>query len=106
MQHRGRNRLALLFPLSLLLGLIPAVSCRSSSPSSSSDSGEESSSARDCPEPENPFGEGSGHYAGFEWAAESGSGTCNGKSQSFIEGCEEYENQEDEYQECEAKKRH
>lgn len=31
-------------------------------------------------------------------------GTCGGNSQSFIEGCEEYESQEAEYQDCEAKK--
>jgi len=40
-------------------------------------------------EPENPYATGSGHYAGFEWAERTG-GVCNGNSQSFNEGCEEY----------------
>jgi hypothetical protein len=77
------------------------VGCRSSAPSNSSDS---SGDAVNCTEPENPYDEGSGHYAGYEWAQSSGSGTCGGNSQSFIEGCEEYESQEAKYQECEAKK--
>ena len=80
------------------------VACKSSAPSNSSDSRGEAASAPNCTEPENPYDEGSGHYAGYEWAQSSGSGTCGGNSQSFIEGCEEYENQEAEYQECEAKK--
>jgi len=37
----------------------------------------------------NPYDEGSGHYAGYEWAAETGGG-CSGNSESFNEGCEEY----------------
>ncbi|MBU1124126.1 hypothetical protein KJ652_06100 [Patescibacteria group bacterium] len=37
----------------------------------------------------NPYSEGTGHYAGFEWAERTG-GNCNGNSQSFNEGCEEY----------------
>jgi hypothetical protein len=36
----------------------------------------------------------------------NGSGTCGGKSQSLIDGREEYESQEAEYEECEAKKQH
>jgi hypothetical protein len=31
--------------------------------------------------------------------------TCGGSSQSFTEGCEEFETQESEYQECEAKRK-
>lgn len=38
----------------------------------------------------NPYSEGSGHYAGFEWAERKGVDGCGGNSQSFIEGCEEY----------------
>jgi len=38
---------------------------------------------------ENPYSEGTGHYAGYEWAERTG-GACNGNSQSFNEGCEEY----------------
>jgi hypothetical protein len=54
---------------------------------------------RACTEPENPYSQGSGHYAGYEWAERHG-GNCNGRSQSFNEGCEEYEEQEAEYEEC------
>jgi hypothetical protein len=54
---------------------------------------------RRCPEPENPYSPGTGHYAGYEWAEEHG-GNCNGRSQSFNEGCEDYEEQEAQYEEC------
>jgi hypothetical protein len=54
----------------------------------------------DCVEPENPYDEGSGHYAGFQWG-EDGK-TCGGNSSSFIEGCEEYETQEEAYNTCES----
>lgn len=37
----------------------------------------------------NPYSEGGGHYAGYEWAERTG-GSCSGNSQSFNEGCEEY----------------
>ena len=57
-----------------------------------------------CTEPENPYEEGTGHYAGYEWAAENG-GDCNGNSESFNEGCEEYERQEEEYEACQEKER-
>lgn len=94
------------FILSLTFaGLLLTIGCRSSSESSTpSDSTGTGASASSCTEPENPYDEGSGHYVGYEWAENSGSGTCGGNSQSFIEGCEEYESQEAEYQECEAKK--
>lgn len=87
-----------------LLGMLPTVGCTSSNSTDSSghDNGNASAS---CVEPENPYTEGTGHYAGYEWAETKGSGTCGGSSQSFIEGCEEFETQESEYQECEAKKR-
>lgn len=89
-----------------LLGLLLIVGCSSSSSSSSSDSrGDGKAASPNCTEPENPYTEGSGHYAGFEWAEKNGSGTCSGSSQSFIEGCEEYESQESEYQECETRKK-
>lgn len=60
------------------------------------------SSEQTCVEPENPYEEGSGHYAGFNWAEENG-GACSGNSDSFNEGCEEYYSQEDEYEACVAK---
>ena len=55
---------------------------------------------KDCSslEPENPYDEGSGHYAGFEWGENGNS--CGGNSSSFIEGCEEYEIQEEAYNAC------
>jgi hypothetical protein len=37
----------------------------------------------------NPYSQGSGHYAGYEWA-ESNGGDCSRNSDSFNEGCEEY----------------
>jgi len=39
---------------------------------------------------ENPYRNGSGHYAGFEWAERKDVASCGGKSRSYIEGCEEY----------------
>jgi hypothetical protein len=68
---------------------------------SSTNNSESGSSA--CVEPENPYEEGTGHYAGWEWAAEH-DGSCESASQSFNEGCEEYDQQEAEYQKCEANK--
>jgi len=41
-------------------------------------------------------GDCSGHNAGYEWASEKGisdPSDCGGKSQSFIEGCEAYTNE-------------
>lgn len=51
-----------------------------------------------CKEPENPYSSGSGHYAGYKWG-ESGK-TCGGNSGSFIEGCEEYQTQNEVYIQC------
>ena len=65
----------------------------------------EEGTARHCTEPQNPYDEGSGHYAGYEWAETNNPGTCGGRSQSFIEGCEEYQQQESEYEDCEAQGR-
>jgi hypothetical protein len=88
-----------------LSGLLLIVGCTSSTSSRSSDTSEGDKAAPKCTEPENPYSEGTGHYAGYEWAENKGSGACGGSSQSFIEGCEEYERQETEYQECEAQKK-
>ncbi|OGT05856.1 MAG: hypothetical protein A2103_03780 [Gammaproteobacteria bacterium GWF2_41_13] len=52
-----------------------------------------------CAEPQNPYIEGTGHYAGFEWAMNNG-GACDGNSESFNEGCQEYFQQEDDYSKC------
>ncbi len=53
----------------------------------------------DCIEPHNPYNDGGGHDAGFNWAAENG-GACEGNSDSFNEGCEEFHRQLDEYNRC------
>ena len=54
--------------------------------------------------PFNPYLEGSGHYAGFEWAESNGSSVCGGNSTSFIEGCEEFQQELAAYRACVAKK--
>jgi hypothetical protein len=84
------------------LELLLIVGCTSSKSSSRN---EEGVAAPSCNEPDNPYDEGTGHYAGYAWAEEDGSGVCSGSSESFTEGCEEYERQEAEYQECEAQKK-
>lgn len=48
--------------------------------------------------PQNPYDLDSGHYAGFEWGASGND--CGGRSDSFVGGCEEYQNQENAYQYC------
>ena len=52
--------------------------------------------------PQNSYDYDSGHSAGFEWGASGNS--CKGNSESFIEGCNEYENQENAYQYCLSRK--
>lgn len=56
--------------------------------------------SQDCNdlEPDNPYDESSGHYAGFEWGTKGN--YCDGSSDSFIEGCEEYELQVGAYESC------
>ena len=100
--HR-KAAFALVGASALLAGLMLTIGCRSSAPSDSSDSSGQAASASECTEPENPYDDGTGHYAGFEWAQENNAGSCGGNSDSFIEGCEEYQTQEDKYEECEAK---
>ena len=57
---------------------------------------------QDCSflEPDNPYSFGSGHYAGFKWAEENEPGICDGNSQSFIEGCEDFQSQQEDYENC------
>lgn len=46
----------------------------------------------------------SGHEAGYEWAADNGisdPGDCGGNSDSFIEGCEAYANEQEMESEAE-----
>jgi hypothetical protein len=56
---------------------------------------------KDCStlSPNNPYDLDTGHYAGFEWQQEN-NGYCDGNSDSFNEGCEEYNTQESNYQQC------
>jgi len=61
-----------------------------------------SKNIKECIEPNNPYNDGGGHDAGFNWAMENG-GDCNGNSDSFNEGCEEYHRQLNQYDECIAK---
>ena len=94
--------------LQLLLGFTPSGlfvlgGCGSSE---SSKKDEEGGAVSVCTEPENPYSEGTGHYAGYEWAERHRSGPCNTSFLSFNEGCEEYENQESEYQGCESRQKH
>lgn len=58
------------------------------------------SNKKDCSslEPQNPYDEGTGHYAGFKWGEDGKS--CGGNSTEFIEGCEEYEAQEEAHDAC------
>jgi len=58
----------------------------------------------DCIPPHNPYNDGGGHDAGFNWAAENGT-DCDGNSDSFNEGCAEYYRQLNEYNECIANSR-
>ena len=59
------------------------------------------SSDEECTEPENPYDEydEEWHYAGFERAERTG-GSCDWNSSSFNEGCEEYYEQEEAYNNC------
>ena len=79
-----QSLLALFFVLAL-------GGCNPSSSSFSSQTSEESKSEEKAPPAriENPYSQGTGHYAGFEWAERTGGG-CSGNSHSFNEGCEEY----------------
>jgi hypothetical protein len=70
-----------------------AILCVSCSDSSST------AETKPCFEPENPYNEDTGHYAGFNWAQENGE-ACDGNSESFNEGCEEYYTQLNSYEAC------
>lgn len=80
--------------ISLLILLFGASGCNSDDQQSSGVASE-----KKCVAPQNSYDEGSGHYAGYEWAVENG-GTCEGNSDSFNEGCEEYYDQLDDYNDC------
>ena len=60
--------------------------------------------SKDCSEltPENPYPEGTGGYAGFDWSKlDRGSGDCEAYSEPFIIGCMEYIRQMISYNQCE-----
>ena len=86
-----------------LTGLLLFIGCGSSESSLREE--KEGTVENSCTEPENPYSEGSGHYAGYEWAEKNGGGSCSSSSDSFNEGCEEYESQESEYQDCQTKRK-
>ena len=86
----------------MLAGLSISSACTSPASSNNDD---ESASTVASTEPESPYAEGSGHYAGYEWAERNHPGSCGGSSQSFIEGCEEYQRQDAEFEECESNKK-
>ena len=56
---------------------------------------------KDCSnlEPQNPYDYDSGHYKGFQWGEKGNS--CGGNSDSFIEGCGEFERQSNIFTQCE-----
>jgi hypothetical protein len=87
----------------VLAGMLTLFACTSSTTSSNSDGAE--AAQKECTEPENPYDEGTGHYAGYEWAEQNSPSACGGRSQSFIEGCEEYQQQESEYEDCETRRK-
>ena len=91
----------LLLGMTLFALLVVGGCTSSSSPEETNQEGTE----RHCSEPQNPYDKGSGHYAGYEWAETNNPGACGRRSQSFIEGCEEYQQQESEYEDCEAQSR-
>jgi hypothetical protein len=74
---QGMKRLAIISSLLIL------AACGSSNSGYSDDDYKESGYRG------NPYSEGTGHYAGYEWAERTGE-DCDGNSQSFNEGCEEY----------------
>jgi hypothetical protein len=97
-----------LIALSIILWLFAGISFLASCTSSSSqppDGSSDESKDSVCTEPENPYIYGTAKYKGYEWAEEHGR-SCNVSSSEFTEGCEEYESQETEYEECQAKKGH
>ena len=51
--------------------------------------------------PENPYPQGTGEYAGFDWSmSDRGSRNCEAYNEPFIIGCMEYVKQEINYNKC------
>jgi hypothetical protein len=97
-----RKPITLWIILSLFAGISFLAGC-TSSPSQSSDGSSDEGKDTVCTEPENPYSDGTAEYKGYEWAEEHGR-SCNVSSSEFTEGCDEYDSQEAEYEECQAKK--
>lgn len=63
-----------------------------------------SSQNENCSEPRNPYSyleptiDASERYAGWQWGEKGNN--CSGNSNSFIQGCEEYEDAESVYEAC------
>lgn len=74
------------FSIFVILVAVASAGCRGRG---SRSEGSAAVSREDCEEPENPYDEGFGRFAGFNWAEEKDVGSCGGNSQSFIEGCQE-----------------
>ena len=86
-----------------MMGLMLALAGCAGDTSSDSAGATSTSDAKECAAPENPYNDDGGHDAGFKWAEEKGE-QCDGNSDSFNEGCEEYYRQQRQYEECEAQK--
>jgi hypothetical protein len=86
--------------LGSVLRTIAAVLILSSCGSPAGD-GETRSADCSALEPSNPYDDGSGHFAGYEWGA-SGK-ACGGNSESFIAGCVEHQEQQARYAKCKEK---
>lgn len=100
-KQKGGGGIVILIIFGLIVwGVISLFSGSRNDSDYSNDGGSVLLNTRNCSslEPSNPYDSGSGHYAGFEWG-ESGN-SCGGNSGSFIEGCEEYESQEEAYNSC------
>lgn len=67
----------------------------------SSDQYQDETAQKECYEPENPYSSSEEwHYAWYEWAVENDPSSCWWNSDSFIEGCEEYLRQVEDYNTC------
>ena len=102
---RARSKVHSILPFLLFVLMMFLTACDSGSTASSSKRSESVSSKEECAEPQNPYADGGGHDAGFNWASENGE-ECNGNSDSFNEGCAEYHRQLEQYNDCIANSRH
>jgi hypothetical protein len=102
----SRSRRISLPVFGLIVGGCALLALAGCSGGSSSDAERTSQqTTHDCAslEPDNPYEDGSGHFAGYEWAEEKGGASCGGNSDSFNEGCEEYGEQLETYEQCQSR---